>query len=357
MGFYTSSTVNENFVEDIYAEESQFEPGIKGAMEIIVENEENYAMLMKVIGVNELRYFEENGTEIVYEGANASGFFAKIKEYFLKVLEKVKGLFKKFISMIDALIISDKEFVKKYRPVLTGINTKDFSYKGYEFSITPNFVTGGDSKVETYLNGSSLGFNKIDVSPTDANDINKLETLVTSWTSNKEDHVDSMRGKALGDNAKLDTKEFMEKGFALLRNGEGKPVEINKVSVNDQLEIITNFKEAKKGAQDAFKAIEKRVNQLIKDLNSKEKEFTNAFNNDEAANKGRSVAIRAISKYVEASKIHLTIVQQLQGLMMSAYKQQYRQAKAVCVRLVNYKPKNEGFVYEGASAFEGLTFK
>lgn len=356
MGFYTSSTVNENFVEDIYAEESQFDPGIKGAMEIIAENEENYSMLMKAIGINELRYFEENGTEIVYEGTTLSGFFTKAKEFFLNILAKVKGLFKKFISMIDSLILSDKDFIKKYRPTLLGINTKDFSFKGYNFTVDSKVVENADKKIDSYL--SKLGFGRVDATPTNANEIEKINNLVTDWTSNKESHVETMRGEALGKSAKLTSKEFSETLFAMLRGNEDKPVEITKVNVNDYISIITSFKEAKTAAQNSFKVIEKRINDLVKELNAKEKEIGNTYGDDATANTGKAAAIRMISKYVEASKIHLNITQQVQGMMMSALKQESRQAKAVCVRLVSYKPKNEGFVYEGAeSALSGVVFK
>lgn len=357
MGFYTNSTINENFIEDIYVEESQHDPGIKGAMAIIAETEENYATLMKAVGINELRYYEETGKELVYEGATLTGFFTKAKEFFLSVLTKVKALFKKFISMIDALIMNDKDFVKKYRAHLSGINTKDFEYKGYEFSKTE--LTGRVKSAAGSLDGyltNKLGFKKIETVPTDAGDIENNKKIAENWTSSKDDHVETMRGLAVGDNAKYTQKEFSEKLFAKFRNGEDKPITINKVNVNEQLEIITNFKDAKKAAQDSYKVFEKEINNTIKDLNTKEKEIEKAINKDNAS--GSATAINVISKYVEASKVQLSILQQVQGMMMSALKQQSRQAKAICVRLVNYKPKNEGFVYEGVnSALSDVIFK
>ena len=37
---------------------------------------------MQTIGVSELAYFEEHGTEIVYEACGLSGFFAQVKKFF-----------------------------------------------------------------------------------------------------------------------------------------------------------------------------------------------------------------------------------------------------------------------------------
>ena len=112
------------------------------AMNIVVESEMNWNSLMRAVAVNELSCLEETGEELIYEASTGGGFLSKVKEFFVNLLAKIKGLFKKFFALIQSYTATDKDFVKKYRADLTKINTRDFSYKGYEFTHVDDISTG-----------------------------------------------------------------------------------------------------------------------------------------------------------------------------------------------------------------------
>ena len=169
-----------------------YEAGIEGAMNIVAESEYNWQKLMEATGIDELQYFVENGTEMVYE-ASGTGFFAKAKDFFKKVWEKVKGLFRKFFGMFDAMVKDDAAFLSKYKTKLARVEIpSDFKIKGYNFTIDKK------AKIVDTTNG----------------DITTIVNSITTDKDGKLDEYDSddineqIRGIVLGDNGKYTDKEF-----------------------------------------------------------------------------------------------------------------------------------------------------
>ena len=356
MGIYsTGSVITENYLENIDVQESAYEPGFEGALQNIIDEEVNYSKLMEAVAIAELSHFEQNGRELVYEGANLSGFFSKVREFFKNMYEKIKGLFKKFIGFLDSLIMSDKAFVNKYRTTIIGADTTDFEYKGYIFKIK-------DFDLESYLDSvrtkHDMNMN-IKASTITAGGSGPYDQGAKNWKENKEDTIEEMRGVMAGESGKkYDEGEFHTAIFEKLRDGKDKPEIINTVNPSAELNTISSFKENKTKAEKDFKALEKGINEILKQLTADEKEISNAIKSskNEAMDTARSAAIRYISARSEAEKVRLSLGQKAQGLVMSAMKQEYRQAKAICVKLINYKPKNESVDLIGG-AFGDIVFR
>ena len=124
------------------------------SMNIVIESEMNWNSLMRAVAVTELSCLEETGEELIYEASTGGGFLSKVKEFFVNLLAKIKGLFKKFFALIQSYTAGDKEFVKSYRATLLKINTTDFSYKGYEFTHVDETATkleAADNEMITYI--------------------------------------------------------------------------------------------------------------------------------------------------------------------------------------------------------------
>ena len=137
MGMYSRNIYSDGAVSELLENCEAIEPRTdyfaEAALNIVVEGEENYNRIVQAVGIDEYNYFEENGVEMVYEAADIKGFFGKIKAFFVNLLQKIKGLIKKFISLFDSYTKSDKDFVNKYRRHLVSVNMKNFEYKGYKF--------------------------------------------------------------------------------------------------------------------------------------------------------------------------------------------------------------------------------
>lgn len=312
--------------------ECMHEPGLEGAYAIVAESEANYNKIMQAVGVAELAVFESTGNEMVYEAADIKGFFGKVKEFFVNLWEKIKGLFKKFFAMFDSYIKNDKDFVSKYKKHLLSVDTRDFKYKGYNFTINAVSVNGANSAIDKFIPG-----------------MDNKEALLK--IDDRAELVEKMRGVAIGESS-LEAGEFTKELFKMLRSGEDSKEELDNISVTDLLMAISENSNLKKEAEKNFKDIEKSIKEAIKATDKLQAKILKDVpnNGDKESTTLRAEEIKAASTHVANLKDKLAIVQVVNGAVLTAIKDKNRQSKAICTALMNYKPKNESYDFTNESA-------
>lgn len=327
---------DDETAEDVAPATSDIE---ETAATIIAQNEANYATIMKSIGIAELAVYESTGAEMIYEGANIKGFFAKVKEFFVKLWNKVKGLFKKFFALIGSYTMKDKDFINKYKKDLLKVNLKDFTVKGYNFenlTWSPKTAAG---KIEEVIKKETT-VDTFTVTASNAGAINDA-----CEKADREDARDTMRGAAIG-KGKMDESEFTEELFKYFRSGEDAPVELENISMTTCISAISVTSELEKGAKTAFKETEKTINDTLKALDKTEKEALKAVPKEGEAKTDESAAIvKAVSNVNAYIHDEMNILTKVNGALLRAIKDKNRQAKAICVKAINYRPKNEGFTH------------
>lgn len=335
MGVYNIKSNNDSLLnEETYIECAQ-EPGIEAAYTMIAESEQNYNNMMKMIGIQELNVFETTGQEMVYEAVDIKGFIAAAKKFFLNIWEKIKGLFKKFFSMFDAAVKNDKEFLKKYNKELTlaSSNLKDFEFEGFNFKLDAVSVVQAESNMNGYL---SKVFITSDV-----------EKSIENYKD--EDLEDKMRGAAIG-KGDLTQAELAKELFSLLRSGEDSKETISSISLVKYMNEIEGSANAKKRAEKSFKEIKKAIDDIIKMLEKEERDLLKEKN---VNLEFQSKKIKDCNNMIAAEKTKLSILQTVNGAILTAIKDQNKQARSVCVKAMSYKPKNESGlpVNEGTEDF------
>ena len=65
--------------------------------------------------------------------------------------------------------------------------------------------------------------------------------------------------------------------------------------------------------------------------------------------------IRGINIYTGLLRQESSILQVVNAAQLKALKDRNRQAKSVCVSLLNYKPKNEGFYYDDEDGYSSYS--
>ena len=124
----SSSAINWDAVQ-----ESAYPLGLEGGLMHVYENECNYNAIMKAAGLSELKYYKENGGDLFVQEAGAAGsLIDRFIAFFKKVIEKIKQIFKKFVMVISSYVSKDKDFVKKYKPMVFK-NFKEFKFTGWDF--------------------------------------------------------------------------------------------------------------------------------------------------------------------------------------------------------------------------------
>lgn len=297
-------------------DECVYEAGIEGAMNIVAESEYNWQKLMEATGIDELQYFVENGTEMVYE-ASGTGFFAKAKDFFKKVWEKVKGLFRKFFGMFDAMVKDDAAFLSKYKTKLARVEIpSDFKIKGYNFTI--------DKKAEI-------------VDTTDSK-VSGIVDSITSDNNGKLDEYDSddineqIRGIVLGDGGKYTDKEFSTALFENLRNGESDKEDIENITVGQIVSALGSTKQLRKEAENNFKKIKKTIENSIKTCEQAEKKALNGTDDTDT----KSLNISKEHRKIEVYRMLLNADQVANGATLTAIKQYGQQWKMTAAKLLKY---------------------
>ena len=300
----------------ILDESTYDEAGIEGAMNIVAESEYNWQKLMEATGIDELQYFVENGTEMVYE-ASGTGFFAKAKDFFKKVWEKVKGLFRKFFGMFDAMVKDDAAFLSKYKTKLARVEIpSDFKIKGYNFTIDKK------AKIVDTTNG----------------DITTIVNSITTDKDGKLDEYDSddineqIRGIVLGDKGKYTDKEFSTTLFENLRNGESDKEDIENITVGQIISALGSTKQLRKEAENNFKKIKKTIEDSIKACEQAEKKALNGTDDTDT----KSLNISKEHRKIEVYRMLLNADQVANGATLTAIKQYGQQWKMTAAKLLKY---------------------
>lgn len=338
MGVYSMSNRELELTTGII--ECAHEPGLEGAYAIVAESEANYNAIMQAVGVAELAVYESTGCEMVYEAGDVKGFFGKVKEFFMNLLEKIRGLFKKFFAMFDSHVKNDKDFVNKYKKHLLSVNTKNFKYKGFNFTIDAIDVDKAATAIDGVIPSGSTSGN-----------IASLQAEIAK-SENRVELVEKMRGKAIGESS-LEAGEFTKELFKKLRSGEETKEEMDNISVTDQLVAISENSALKKAAEKQFKDLEKAIKEAIKTVEKSQNELLKGIpdKTDREATELRAAQIKIASNHVTNLKDKLAILQVVNGAKLTAIKDCNRQAKAICVALMNYKPKNESATFTNEGGF------
>lgn len=323
--------------------ESPYELGLAGAMMHVYENECNYNAIMKAVGLSELKYYQETGKDLfIHEAGAFDGFIAKVKAFFKKVIEKIKSIFKKFVAMFDQYTLNDKQFVKKYGDQLIRKNLKDFEFTGYKFGDFAKVqrsveADGGllTKELSDYLDSRKPDTNYADMDEDDSEKYKDSDEV--------NDAKEEVRGRIVGESGKkLDETEFKDKLKELLYGDDNKET-LDNISIRDQLSIIENTKDDIKKVEKTQKEIEKGINDLLKVLDKLPSEISKkySYNSDnkltDKQDKNINDAIKNINDWYEICKSESNDITVAFGMIIQAYKDRNRQAKAICVKALSYK--------------------
>lgn len=329
---------------------SSYSTFTEGALMAVYETECNYNALMKAVGISELRYYEQTGGDLFVNEAGAFGsFIDKVKKFFKAVIEKIKAIFHKFAALFNQYILSDKDFIKKYRPEIVKKSLKDFKYKGYTFPDLDKFCEriSGIQSIDgfRYLNKSNLNSYK-ELEKNVDNDIYKPLTDDQISEAIEQNNgliaVNSLSKKFTEDEMR---DEIKEKCFG------GK--ETFDVNINNQMSYIVNAKDDIKKAETAQKSIIKTIESYIKEVESYEKEVIKDYSS--SINAKKTKLLNQENRIARAISTSLTAAY---GIILDAFKQRNRQAKAICVKALSYKESAAyDSYYNSDDIFSGVTIR
>jgi len=358
--FSTNSVVAESSI--LSTEMADVTPALESAnytamaIELVAESEANYNTIMKAIGIGELSFFEENGYEIVYEGAGATNFFEKVKQFFVKLWDKIKEIFHKFFAWLSSMSKNDSKFIAKYQKEAEDKWSKlddDFTFNGFKFSIEsfkPETVNksikeGLFSKTNSsYIDGISSDEGKEDIDEF----IKKVNELDVDPVAR------SLAAKAVGADVgeTLDSAEFNKAIFKAYRSDKDTKETFKKSELGDittYCNILKDYSKTKNEANTAFDGFKRTFDATIKVIeNAKNKISKTDSQNDEE----KSSKLSGYGKVIELWKASLDITTTVNGIYLQALKDEASQAKHIITKVITASVKPKSSKNESAGVYE-----
>lgn len=337
----------------------------------VAESEENYNSLVKYIGVTEASYFAQTGKEIVYTEGTLGNIFNKIKEFLKKVWEKIKAVFKRFIMLFDKYSKDDTSFVKKYEKAVRRASGEEIEFKGYPFSEAKLLNTG----IELSAFESNNEYVDLKGAITGASTAEKAlqaKAIIDKINEDPEEIFDKIRGDVIKSNSPVSASDFSKELFEATHGSSSKETLDNKdKSAEEALRIISDTKETTKKAKKEYEKIDKLINKTwIKSVENIEKNAMNGYDSEVAADlktsqkdkftddtsgtktitagDKKNAVLRGTSALLNILHTMSGILTQVNGALLTAYKDRNRQARAICAKYI-VKGKTQGAIGESAS--------
>ena len=398
MGFFNNSLLEgvsykestfDNILNDPVEPSSEYLEFDEAALVAVAESEENYNAIIRSIGIAEATYFAHTGKEMVYTEGVLSNIFSKLKAFLKKVWEKIKALFKRFVMMFDKYSKDDKSFLKKYEKAVRRASGEEIEFKGYPFSEAKLKDFEGCSVKLSDAKIKNTSVSKIDGASFDrfAHD---CKDVIDQVREDPESFYDELRGVALNTNESISSSDFTKELFEATHGSSSKEsLDGKDLSAETNLTIIATTKDRNKALKKNYDAVDKLINKvLIKNVESLEKQnlkestaFTEdivyqsgkpgryekdgksfSFDNGSDASETKSTGSNGVATKDE--KAHAasfllnvfhtisSIATQINGALLTAYKDQNRQARSICAKYIakgkTYNAVGESTSYSGS---------
>lgn len=398
MSIYGNVVLNESFnygkpvitdtIESIMEDGSivlrdKDEDFVSEGLEIVSTITENYNTFMQRIGFSELSVLSETGEDMIYTENVVTDFLGSIKRFLMKIWEKIKSLFKRFIMMIDSYTKNDKAFINKYRQqIYRHKSLTDFTFKGYQYTIDESELKAATDALTAEANrgfkfsgsdntGEYSDTNEFEKEFKDGNEYSQSKT--GKYNDKLDDYFEKLRGdvigcfhKGKGKAGRYTAEEYRKEIDAALRNGEEEKEELTdkEIDVDNMVTELQTSRDTKKKIDTLFKESKKVIDNDIKyadrlkrehtktmpaELDDGEKATSGTAEQKKAADeralakkrsdsKVKSEALNRMIKGTNASKAMLVT---LNSCVLKALKERSRQYKACLVKVVYHNPKNE----------------
>ena len=377
---YTSSHI------DVVANESYV--GTAGAYRAMCEGYQNsYAIFESCIGLDfmEAAVFNEGVDEMefmVVQENFVTDFFTKIKEFLLKLLEKIKGIIKSFITRVVGTFTSDgKTLVNKYK---TDILKKDLSKMKYKYAkptekeikigvgaqeferelddifdcighISATNKRGTDlttaksgrttrlGAMSTYAKDDtdkSGNYNYTKNGSTSAIDINNTELDKINEKLEDSTYLEQALGKAI-ESGPVEMADFAKEAKEYLFEDEEK---FEEDAGNLTTEIMLVLQTAKK-QQDELKkderASEKLIGDMIREIERTNKEVSKLLPNENKNISKNATLINKILNTAQKAEGQLsTYMTKCYAVKLELMKFHFAQCKRIWVQMAAYRPKS-----------------
>lgn len=334
LGMGASTAVDESAVLDEMRHTPLVEcvdDPLDACIRITYESTVNFNNITKALAMDELKYFQENGVEMVYEAGKVVEFFKAAKDWIMKVWSNIIGIFKKAIDAVDKLpaFAWCKTNEKKIKALPELVRVSDMVSKlpegkkapdklmAYSYSvgktetaIVEKLLT---SKFNAMIKQVGLGINIEDYSRLNVIQA-KLKEYDNAEAARKAAEITSSEFKNNYYREILNVKDvsgyedFSKKCIYLFRSAEKKEVDV--INVKDCYYIIKDATSLKRDIKNAYASQETIYKGWIKMIENARKEAEKANKDNKSDDFSAALAIMryGVSAIKDASSVANSIL-------------------------------------------------
>lgn len=219
---------------------------------------------------------EESSQAAIME-ASIKGAFAKIRDFFIKLKEKVKDFLHNIKRYLTGIFGNDEKWVKTYEKELGDLKTeslKDYKVKMYNYTIMKAL-----SKADIEAKGNALlDTVKSEISQAYAATVGNKEIDEDAVSEKIKAGYESALKEMLGT---TEEDEVQKKAWSMMRDGaesekDKEDVPVGKTEISNYISAIKNASKDIKAYDDMITKTEKAYNNAIKFINDCEKKVGNA---------------------------------------------------------------------------------
>jgi hypothetical protein len=308
----------------------------------------------------DVRSLQESGAEAQEIEAREQQFVAvtesavanawqKIKEFFTKLLGKLKAFFASVVRFFDGIFKSGADFAKKYEGQLKKLDLSGFEYK-----------------MHTYTGLEKIEFDKADVvsemkklrdeaveAATDYKKTDAIKEEIRQCKEDREEYLNTIRGTALKSGGSVTAEQYAEALYGSFRNGakDNDDAKEQAVRINDIVAVLKDTK-AKTSAEAFAKKTEEEFDKAIKFVEELRNKFANAKEKSggytvKHGDKEHAVFSDAAPTVIEGLRVTGAIMSAGKDIQVAAfrawkdaYTERARVYKSVCMSAFRYKKKN-----------------
>ena len=324
---------------------SKYTGDMQGAMYAVLDNTKNWNRICEAASLMELQYYNEHGANVWTMEEGALGSFVDTVVKFLKsVAKKIQEMFQHFLAFISSMVSKDKDFVKKYQ--------KDIMAKASRLSSNNSIEIEG-YKFTDLDKGDSI-FNKGYSAAMSASGGELMEKISNQQADSDyiNDLKEKLRGNILGE-SKLDSDDFKTKLKEKFYGSEDKEdIEVTSSSeITKLLAIIKDTSTNTKNAEKAKKALINEIDNAAKDM----EKYASEEDKKAVATKGEEPKATLSTNRASYLRYKADIFRSVSndytiafGVLLDAYKDRNRQARAICVKCLGLKQESASYYGSGS---------
>jgi hypothetical protein len=301
---------------------------------------------------------------MVYTEGTLSDMFQAVKKFVLKIWDKIKAFFKRFIMLFDVYYKEDKAFVDKYRKqIFEAKNLSDFEFKGYKFDLNigphaEKLIQGCRIFSKFHKSVAKLSDTIMKNDAASEDDAKELNKSYDKDYDNYDDEMDKARGEILkiafsGVSGSYTDSEFKKELHDKFRgDGEKEDLDNEYKDPGNAVARLVGSKNAKKDLKTMFNSSKKMIDSAIKEIETIQKESIKDSGKDANKKERNAASVKSAGYALRAMRDSRSLMASINGIALQAMKDFSRQDKSMLVAIMRYSPKKEGFSESGNMNWE-----